>query len=199
MTPGRSCYTGFTVFWTFLKALPRFYVWVLAFEFGSVIYLSDKFAYHLLRYPKRSEYVLKGGCARSGQCCRNLALQIPKSWAKRPKIAGLFNWWYRKIFNFHYLGTIYENWMVYECHYLKNGDTCGIYPYRPKLCREFPLTPLFGHGRLHRGCGFWYLKRSDQGGFQEELAKKEHEQGRREFLYGEGEDLRVREQIAKEN
>lgn len=179
--------------------MPRFLCWILAFVFGSVIYLADRLAYRILRMHRRSEYVLKGGCARTGQCCRNLALQVPGFVARRAWMTRLFNAWYRSIFNFHYLGTIYGNWMVYECHYLKNGDTCGIRPYRPKICREFPLVPLFGHGRLHRGCGFWFMKRSEQGGFQEKLSQQEHEQGQREFLYGEGEDLRVREQITEKN
>ena len=166
----------------FIKALPRFFVWILAFEFGSLIYFGDWFAYHLLRFHKRSEYVVKGGCARTGQCCKDLALQMPKSWVKHPRLVKLINAWYRNIFNFHYRGTINENWLVYECHYLKNGNTCGIYPYRPKLCREFPLVPLFGHGRLHKGCGFWFAKRNELGGFGETLVQKEHEAERAEYL-----------------
>lgn len=154
----------------------------MAFLFGSVIYLSDRLAAWILRLHRRSEYVLKGGCARTGQCCRNLALQFPKSWLKQEWLVKFITGWYRQVFNFHYIGRVHGNWLVFECHYLKNGDTCGIYPYRPKLCREYPLTPLMGHGRLHKGCGFWFVKRQDEGSFQESLERQAHEQERAEYL-----------------
>jgi Fe-S-cluster containining protein len=169
-------------FIAFIKILPRFFVWILAFVFGRCIYWGDWLAYRLLYSHRRSQFVRMGGCARTGQCCRNLALEIPKSWAKRPWILRLFAGWYRAIFNFHFLELNQESWMVFECHHLKNGKVCSIYPYRPKLCREFPLLPLFGHGRLHKGCGFYFVKRDALGTFAETLAKNEHEQDRREYL-----------------
>lgn len=170
------------VFLKILKVLPRFFCWTLAYVFGSCIYLGDRFAYYLLFFPKPTEFVVRGACARTGQCCRSLAIQIPRSWAKRPRVVKVFNAWYRSIFNFHYLGILYDNWLVYECHYLKDGTVCSVYPYRPKLCREFPITPLFGHGRLHKGCGFWFVKRTDLGTFRGTLREKEHEQERRSYL-----------------
>lgn len=162
--------------------MPRFFIWTYVFFFGFWIYIGDLLAQKILVYSRRTEFIRQGSCQRTGQCCRNLAIQIPRSWAKRPKIVRLFNAWYRSIMNFHYLGTINENWLVFECHYLKNNNTCGVYPYRPKLCREFPLVPLFGHGRLHKGCGFWFLKRSEQGKFGAQLTKQAHDLERQEYL-----------------
>jgi Fe-S-cluster containining protein len=169
-------------FFAFLKILPRFFVWVLGFLFGSCIYLGDWAAYRLLSISRRSQYVRMGGCARTGQCCRNLALEIPGSWAKRAWIVKLFAGWYRAIFNFHYLGQKDGGWMIFECHHLRDGNVCSIYPYRPKLCREFPQLPLFGHGRLHKGCGFHYLKRSEVGKFGEALANQKHEREKLEYM-----------------
>jgi Fe-S-cluster containining protein len=169
-------------FIAFIKTLPRFAVWVLGFVFASCIYLGDWAAYRVLFIHRRSQYVRMGGCARTGQCCRNLALEIPKSWAKHPWVVRLFVAWYRSIFNFHFLGMNQENWMIFECHYLRNGNVCSIYPYRPKLCREFPLMPLFGHGRLHKGCGFYFVKRDNLGTFAGTMTKNQHEQERREYL-----------------
>lgn len=159
----------------------------MAFFFSWWLSLGHFVAGKLLFYKKRTEYVVRGGCERTGQCCRNLAIEIPASWAKRSKIVALFNLWYRTVFNFHSVGVIYGNWLVYECHYLKsNADktkySCGIYPYRPKLCREFPIVPWFGHGRLHKGCGFWFLKRSEVGQFGEALAKQSHDLEREQYL-----------------
>jgi len=170
------------MFWQFIKALPRFFIWMLAFLFGGAIYLTDKFAYWLLRLHKRSEYVRRGHCQMTGMCCRNLAIEIPKFLARRSWFVNFIKGWYRSIFNFHALGTLQENWLVFECHYLTADNQCGIYPYRPKLCREYPLTPLFGHGRLHKGCGFWFTKRSELGTFKEKMAEKGHEQERLEYL-----------------
>jgi Fe-S-cluster containining protein len=115
-------------------------------------------------------------------CCKSLAIEIPLFVARWPWAVKLIHGWYRSIFNFHYLGTLKENWLVYECHYLRKDNTCGIYPYRPKLCREFPLTPLFGHGGLHKGCGFWFAKRSELGTFREKLTEQAHAQERVEYL-----------------
>ena len=171
---------------SWLKSLPRFLAWTLAYVFGGCIYLGDRLAHKVLLLGKRTEFVRRGACARTGQCCRNLALQVPTSWAKRPWAVRLFNAWYRSIFNFHYQGTINKNWLVYECHYLKDGHICSIYPYRPKLCREFPLTPLFGHGLLHKGCGYYFVKRDEVGTFREKLIEQEHIQERSQYMANPG-------------
>lgn len=169
-------------FVAFIRCLPRFLAWVLAFVLGSCIYLGDWLAYRFLLIHRHSEYVRMGGCARTGQCCRNLALEIPRSWARQPWVVKLFTAWYRAVFNFHFLGINRDNWLVFECHYLKNGNVCSIYPYRPKLCREFPLIPRFGHGRLHKGCGYYFARRSEVGKFGEVMARREHERERLEYL-----------------
>lgn len=166
----------------YFKALPRFILWIYAFFFGGVIYLSDRLAMVLLRTARKSEYVRRGGCQNTGMCCRSLAIEIPRSWARRSWLVRGLRGWYRSGFNFHSLGTLHGNWLVFECHHLRPDNRCGIYPYRPKLCREFPVTPLFGHGRLHKGCGFWFAKRSELGTFQEALLAKQHDRERRDYL-----------------
>ncbi len=168
--------------WTYLKALPRFFLWSYAFFFGVLVSFSQRWVSFLLRTKKDSQYVLRGACQKTGMCCRSLAIEIPHSWGRRAWLVKAVRIWYREVFNFHSLGMLYGNWLVFECHHLRPDHTCGIYPYRPSLCREFPLTPLWGHGQLHKGCGFWFVKREDLGTFQEKLSEFEHEHERREYL-----------------
>ncbi|MCB1215479.1 MAG: YkgJ family cysteine cluster protein [Deltaproteobacteria bacterium] len=172
----------FSHFWTLIKRLPAFFLWVFAFMAGMMIYYSDRLAAYLLKHQNRTEYLLKGGCAQTGQCCQAIALELPKSWVASPKIRRFFLLFYQKVFNFHFLGVNEASWLIFECHYLRPNQTCGIYPFRPKLCREFPLIPFKGHGRLHKGCGFWFAKKSDLGGFGEKLAQQMHEKEREDYL-----------------
>ncbi|MCP5467933.1 MAG: YkgJ family cysteine cluster protein [Deltaproteobacteria bacterium] len=155
--------------------------WLVIFIFTMIIYQSDRLAAHLFRIKQRSEYLRQGSCQKTGQCCQALAIEVPRSFMKREKLLHWVKRWCKSIYNFHYLGTINENWLVFECHYLSDENTCRIYPFRPKLCREFPQTTLWGKGNLHKGCGFWFLKRTDQGSFQEKLVRQQHEQERKEF------------------
>ena len=60
--------------------------------------------------------------------------------------------------NFQFLGY-QKNMLVFECDYLKDNK-CSIHAYKPKLCRDFPKTPMIGFTKLHKGCGFGFAKRS---------------------------------------
>jgi hypothetical protein len=44
------------------------------------------------------------------------------------------------------------------------------------------LVPHFGHGRLHKGCGYYFVERSQLGKFGEVLARQDHEKERAEYL-----------------
>ncbi len=125
-----------------------------------------------------------GGCQRSGMCCRDLAIEIPQAWARRPKVVRLFQGWYRYVHNFQPTQIVNGNLLQFSCGHLSNENDCTIYPFRPKLCREYPATTLFGHAQLHKGCGFWFLERNQLKTFQEKLAEEGHAAERRAYLSG---------------
>ncbi len=173
------------------KTLPLFYLWCLVFLLQMTIYWSDKIAWKLLRYDKKTRYVRKGGCQRTGMCCRDLAVEIPQSWARWSCFVRAFNAWYRNVHRFEPVGTVNGNLLQFDCQYLTKQNTCGVYPFRPKLCREYPMVTMFGHARVHKGCGFWFVEREKLGSFEEKLKSEEHEGERREYLAEAGREGRL--------
>src|SRR4029434_5941901 len=168
-----------------LKAFGRFWLWSLAFFLSMMIYWGDRWAARVLRHDRRSEYVRKGGCQRTGLCCRNVGIEIPASWVRRPWIVKGFQSWYRMVHHFQ-PKEVRGRVLIFDCAHLKSGNVCGIYPFRPKLCREYPFKTLFGHVELFKGCGYWYVERKKLGSFEEKIVESEHQQERMKFLQKRG-------------
>lgn len=161
-----------------------FELWVLVFTLQMAVFWGDRIAWKLLRHERRTRFLLRGRCERSGLCCQTLGIELPASWVRRPRVLRFFQRWYARVHNFQTLGPPQGRLMPMACGYLRGGNTCSIYPFRPKLCREYPQLGLFGKIELHRGCGFWFVERVKQGTFEESLLEREHEAERRIFLRG---------------
>ncbi|MCE9624241.1 MAG: YkgJ family cysteine cluster protein [Deltaproteobacteria bacterium] len=166
----------------FLKKILLFNLWCAVFVLQMTIYWSERLTWKLLRYEKKTRFVRRGSCQRTGLCCQTLAIELPASWVKRGWVVRFFQGWYGNIHNFQPAGDPQGRLLPFSCGYLKDGNLCSVYPYRPKLCREYPFVTLFGSIELHRGCGFWFVERSKLGGFGEVLAGQEHEAERRQYL-----------------
>jgi len=165
-----------------LLSLWLFDLWAMVFIFQWVLHGSDRLAWKLFRQGRQSPFVRRGQCERTGLCCQSLGIELPESWVRRPWVVALFQRWYALVHNFQSLGPPQGRLLPLACGYLREGNSCSIYPYRPKLCREYPQTALFGKIELHRGCGFWFVERSKQGGFEEQLKREQHEAERRDYL-----------------
>ncbi len=163
-----------------------FELWVLVFVFQSMIYGCDRIAWRLLGYHRKTRYVRRGDCARTGLCCRTLGIELPESWVRRPRVVAFFQRWYALVHNFQPIGPPQGRLLPLSCGYLRDGRTCGVYPFRPKLCREYPQVGLFGKVELHRGCGYWFVERSKLGTFEERLLREQHEAERREYSRAAG-------------
>lgn len=168
-----------------LGRLFLFELWVLVFSCHMMVYACDRLMFRLLGYGKRSRFVRKGQCERSGLCCQSLGIELPPSWVRRPRVVAFFRAWYARIHNFQSLGPPQGRLLPFACNYLTADKTCGIYPFRPKLCREYPNGGFFGKVELHRGCGYWFVEREKQGSFEETLIRENHQSERREFLRSE--------------
>jgi len=162
------------MFKEFFKSMPRFFCWLLVFSLTQTVRFFDRIAGKILRHEKRTEWLRRGSCARTGQCCRDLAIEIPRSWARRPRVVRAMQAWYRYIYRFEPTGVVNGNWLQFSCGNLTGENTCSVYPYRPNLCRDYPAVSLFGHAKVHKGCGFWFVKKSEAGGFAEKLLEEEH-------------------------
>lgn len=157
-----------------LKSVPRLLVWMFVFVIGMVIYWGDRIAWKVLRYDKKSQFARRGSCQKTGVCCRSICIEFPKSWIRRPWIVRLICLFYETIYNFYFIQVQRENLVFFECHYLTSQNTCEIRPFRPKICREYPAVFLWGHAKVHRGCGYWFIERSKIGSFSEKMAREEH-------------------------
>jgi Fe-S-cluster containining protein len=166
----------------FFKTLPRFFLWFFVFLFSMIIYVGDRFAWWILRYDQKTQFVRKGSCQKTGMCCRNIGIQIPASWAKHPRVVRAFQRWYSFVHRFQPKGVLRGNLLIFDCAHLRPDHTCGIYPFRPKLCREYPVKTLFGRVELFKGCGFWFVEREKLGTFEEKARESEHQQERLQYL-----------------
>lgn len=113
----------------------------------------------ILRLLFKTEFVRRGGCAQTGQCCRAIGIEVPRRWLRYPRLIRAIQAWHFLRYNFSSDGT-QDNLLVYTCNYLTDDNRCGIQRFKPKLCRDFPATPWRGFTKLHKGCGFYFEKRS---------------------------------------
>ena len=158
-----------------------FDLWAVTFLCHMTVYYCDKFAWKLLGYDKKSRYLRRGGCQRTGLCCQTLGIELPQSWVNSPRVLNFFRGWYALVHNFQSIGPPQGRLLPLACRHLREGNLCSIYPFRPKLCREYPQVSFFGKVELHRGCGFWFVERAKQGQFEESLLQQQHDAERREF------------------
>ncbi|OVE80996.1 hypothetical protein BVY03_04880 [bacterium K02(2017)] len=107
---------------------------------------------------KKPEYSRQGDCQMTGQCCHMIGMEFPSSWHKKLKLLELIKKWHFLRYNFTYRGTT-DNMLVYKCNYITKDKKCGIHRFKPALCRDFPKTPLIGFTKLHKGCGFYFVKK----------------------------------------
>ena len=154
--------------------ITRFFVQAVFFTLEWIIEKSENLAHWILRLFHKSEYVRGGQCEMTGNCCRAIGIEFPKSWHSKPRLLKWFQKWHGFRYNFRYLG-IKGNMHVYDCHYLTDDNRCGIHHFKPKLCRQFPREPFYGLIKLHKGCGYFFHKRGSkpfEGVLRQEKAKQ---------------------------
>lgn len=136
----------------------RFIVQVVFYLLEWVLEIVDDLATSILVLIWPTEYIRISGCAQTGQCCQAIGMGFPRWWRKMPWLLNITKAWHGLRYNFKAYGDK-DNLLVYHCLYLKDGKTCGIQRFKPKLCRDFPKTPLFGFTKLHKGCGYSFIRR----------------------------------------
>ncbi|MBI5507571.1 MAG: YkgJ family cysteine cluster protein [Deltaproteobacteria bacterium] len=129
-------------------ALPR----LLWRELMRLFVLLELGAMQLVRlvYPPR--FVLRGRCQRRGACCRHV-IADPPAWIAKTALLPLFVAYHRVAHRFHLVGRGPEGVLVFRCGHLTAADRCGIYRYRPLLCRNYPVLGFFEAPHLLPGCG----------------------------------------------
>lgn len=103
-------------------------------------------------YPPR--FVLLGECHQRGTCCTMIVGSPPRFVKSRPFLLGLFAAYHRVMHNFHVVNRGPDGELIFHCHHLQDDGRCGIYRYRPFICRNYPVIPWFTAPRPLPGCGY---------------------------------------------
>lgn len=135
---------------------------------GLFLHYMERMGNWFVGYHKKTEYVKKGKCKQCGRCCKILAIQYPGFFNR-------FNWlinatikWHEFRYGFTYLFKE-NNYLLYSCNFLGPEGRCTIYRFRPRLCREYPKSILYGKPPSHIDCGFYFSRRDGLPTFGEAL------------------------------
>lgn len=147
----------------------QFIIQALLFVLEWTVTGFDGFVRIVTGWFVRPRFIRQGACVFCGVCCRQIGINLPKSWARRPAVVRFFSRWHFLRYNFTLLGVV-DNMLVYECGYLAADNRCGIQKFKPRLCREFPSQRLFEKPDLYKGCGYHYVPRTN-GKFEATLKR----------------------------
>jgi hypothetical protein len=116
--------------------------------------LLDLRALKLLQKVVKPRYELLGACQQRGACCTQIVANPPGYIKRRPRLLATFAWFHRMAHNFRVVGRGPDDELIFKCDFLKQDGGCGIYRWRPRLCRVYPVLPFFAPPRLLPGCGY---------------------------------------------
>lgn len=123
-------------------------------EFLRAFVLLDLQSIKLLQRIVKPRYELRGACQQRGACCTQIVGNPPSFMRRRPKALAWFAWFHRVVHNFNVVGRGDGGELIFKCGYLKQDGGCGIYRWRPRLCRVYPLLPFFAPPKILPGCGY---------------------------------------------
>lgn len=138
------------------QRLPSFIRGFFRFLFLPFIWLdlvAQKIASCIIRPPFK-----KGGsCLQRGNCCHYILMEKPKGF-----FGKLHYFWQTEINGFYKRQlSVFEDrqeMLVMGCRYLKKNGRCGIYHFRPMICRKWPIIEAFAKPRILKGCGYHILQ-----------------------------------------
>lgn len=128
----------------------RYLIWILFFPFIHLDLAMQKIAKWFIRPP----FKRIGKCKKRGNCCYYILLK-----KSRGPLGWISLFWNTQINGFYKRGgevfdTEGKERIVMGCRYLKDDGSCKIYPFRPVVCRKWPVIEHFGYPKILKGCGF---------------------------------------------
>lgn len=148
----------------------RFFVRAIYYIVGMFFHYMERAANWVISYNDRTEYIKQGACRKCGICCKVLAIEYPRFFDKIPGLTCATIKWHEFRYGFTYLNSD-ENYFLYTCNFTRPDGRCGIYRFRPRLCREYPKMGIYGRPPSHMTCGFYFTRRDGRKTFDEELKK----------------------------
>lgn len=149
-----------------IDAAVRFILRAVITAIGLFIHCMEKLADGLLGVGRKTQYVREGRCTCCGVCCRSIAIRIPPFAVRRKWLVRLISGWHRYRYNFVMIDLDVDNDIIYKCLHQRPDGSCGIYLFRPRLCREYPKQKLYGRPEVYPSCGFYFVRRQKGDIFQ---------------------------------
>lgn len=119
----------------------------------------ELFALSVIRKIFPPQFELVGACQKGGSCCQQIVGNPPKFVKDNTFLLNLFAGYHRVMHRFSVVGRGDDGELVFSCGHLKSDGRCGIYRYRPLICRNYPLRPFFGPPNVLPGCGYQFARR----------------------------------------
>ena len=113
--------------------------------------------YEFLSYfvPKKQKYKIEGKCNKCGKCCKEIRSLGMRN-EKDLKIMQLIFPWYK---NFYIIKNDENGDIVLGCKKLNINGECGIYKFRPFICRNYPKKSINFNAQMPDGCGYKIIKK----------------------------------------
>jgi len=106
-----------------------------------------------VRLVIRPRYELVGECQRRGECCKHI-VGHPPGFIRNTRLLSIFVLFHRLLHNFRPVGRGPDGEVIFACDHLQTDGRCGIYRWRPFICRNYPVVPFFEPPGPLPGCGF---------------------------------------------
>ena len=129
-------------------------------EFTRVIVLIDIACLKIVQTIKPPPYVLQGQCDKRGSCCKQIVSDPPKRIKTSPRAERMYLAFHALFHHFTLVARGESGEYIFKCGHLKTDGRCGIYRYRPFICRNYPVRHFFRPPALLAGCGYKIVPRA---------------------------------------
>lgn len=110
-------------------------------------------ALKLIRVVMRPEFVIQGDCLRCGACCEHIVGDPPRI-IKNTKLLPIYLAYHRFAHKFRPTHRGPNGEIIFSCGHLQHDGRCGIYRFRPLICRNYPVIPYYNTPGLLPDCTY---------------------------------------------
>lgn len=110
-------------------------------------------ALKLIQAIVRPEFVVQGECHRCGACCEHIVGDPPR-FIKNTGLLAIYLAWHRLAHRFTPTHRGPNAEIIFSCGHLQNDGRCGIYRFRPLICRNYPVVPYYSAPGLLPDCTY---------------------------------------------
>jgi Fe-S-cluster containining protein len=117
--------------------------------------IADNFISNLVKKPFKTRWVREGKCSKCGKCCADIKMAINLKLLSNVLTRELVTRWTSWIMGFHLKRIEYDPpYLVFGCDNQRPDGSCGVYKWRPNVCRNYPLLDYFEEPALFDTCGY---------------------------------------------